>query len=105
MLLDIYGTNHDRRIWQEPQAFQPERFRDWDGSAFTLIPQGGGEDHTTTHRCAGEWLTIALMERSVRLLTTAMCYEVPPQDLHISLSRMPAIPRSQFVIRNVRRAG
>jgi hypothetical protein len=33
-----------------------------------------------------------------------MSYEVPRQDLRFSLSRMPAIPRSRFVIRNVRRA-
>jgi hypothetical protein len=33
-----------------------------------------------------------------------MSYEVPEQDLGISLSRMPAQPRSRFLIRNVRQA-
>ena len=102
VLLDLYGTNHDRRIWEEPQAFRPERFHQWDGSAFSFIPQGGG-DHFAGHRCAGEWITIALMKDAVRLLTEAMQYDVPQQDLRISLSRMPTLPESRFVISNVRR--
>lgn len=102
VLLDLYGTNRDARIWEEPHAFRPERFRDWDGSAFNFIPQGGG-DHNNGHRCPGEWITIKLTERPARLLATAVRYDVPEQDLGIDLSRMPAIPRSRFVISNVRR--
>ena len=103
VLLDLYGTNHDRRIWGDPEAFRPERFREWNGSAFNFIPQGGG-DHHHTHRCAGEWITIELMKEAVRLLTREMRYAVPPQDLRIRLSRMPAIPQSRFVINHVARA-
>ncbi len=83
--------------------FRPERFRRWGGSAFNFIPQGGG-DHYNNHRCAGEWITIELMERAVHLLTESMHYEVPEQDLRIDLSRMPAIPESRFVIGDVRKA-
>jgi fatty-acid peroxygenase len=101
VLLDLYGTNHDARLWEEPSAFRPERFSRWDGSAFNFIPQGGG-DHHTGHRCPGEWITIALVKRAVHLLTTAMRYDVPEQDLRIDLSRMPAIPKSRFVIKHVR---
>ena len=103
VLLDLYGTDHDERRWEEPQAFRPERFETWDESAFSFIPQGGG-DHFAGHRCAGEWITIALMKRAVRLLTKAMQYDVPEQDLHVPLSRMPTIPKSRFVISNVKRA-
>jgi fatty-acid peroxygenase len=103
VLLDLYGTNHDARSWEEPEAFRPERFRHWDGSAFNLIPQGGG-DHHHGHRCPGEWITIELMKTAVRLLTLEMQYDVPKQDLSIDLSRMPALPESRFVISNVRRA-
>ncbi len=102
VLLDLYGTNHDARIWGDPQVFRPDRFRRWDGSAFAFIPQGGG-DYYTDHRCAGEWITIELVKRAVRLLTESMSYEVPEQDLRIELSRMPAIPKSRFVISDVRR--
>lgn len=101
LLLVIYATNHDARIWGDPQVFRPERFRDWDGSPFDFLPQGGG-DHATAHRCAGEWITIRLTERAVRLLTGAMAYEVPPQDLGIDLSTMPATPASGLVLQDVR---
>jgi fatty-acid peroxygenase len=100
-LLDIYATNHDPRIWSEPAAFRPERFATWDGDPYSFVPQGGG-DHGVTHRCAGEWLTISVMERAVRLLTTAMTYDVPLQDLGVDLSRMPAAPRSGLRISQVR---
>ncbi|HET8728274.1 MAG TPA: cytochrome P450, partial [Alphaproteobacteria bacterium] len=101
VLLDLYGTNRDGRVWEVPEEFRPERFRHWTGSAFDFIPQGGG-GHDTGHRCAGEWVTIELMKRAVGLLTTAMRYDVPDQDLQINLTRIPAIPNSRFVIRNVR---
>lgn len=102
VLLDLYGTNHDARIWHDPDVFRPERFRDRDGSAYDFIPQGGG-GYDDGHRCPGEWITIALMNEAARLLTT-MRYHVPAQDLGIDLSRMPAAPQSRFVITNVRRA-
>ncbi len=101
VLLDLYGTNHDPRIWGDPQQFRPERFHDWDGSPFNFIPQGGG-DFDLGHRCAGEWLTIQTVKTATRLLVTAMKYDVPAQSLRINLSRMPAIPESRFVISNVR---
>lgn len=101
VLLDLYGTNHDSRSWDDPHTFRPERFRTWDGNAFRLVPQGGG-DRATGHRCPGEELTIALMQRATLLLTTAMQYDVPAQDLRIDLTRMPAVPKSGFVISNVR---
>jgi fatty-acid peroxygenase len=101
VFLDLYGTNHDARIWGDPEIFRPERFREWDGSAYNFIPQGGG-DFLNTHRCAGEWLTIEIVKGAVRLLTQEMRYEVPAQDLRVPLGRMPAIPKSRFVIRNVR---
>jgi len=101
VLLDMYGTDHDARIWENPETFQPERFHHWNGSAFNFIPQGGG-DYDIGHRCAGEWITIEVMKTAVRLLTREMCYEVPEQDLRIALSKMPAIPKSHFVIQHVR---
>ena len=104
VLLDIYGTNHDVRIWGDPEAFRPERFRSRDRSPYTLIPQGGG-DAGSGHRCAGEPLTIALMKTASRLLATTMDYEVPAQDLRIDLARIPAIPKSRFVIARISRVG
>jgi hypothetical protein len=33
-----------------------------------------------------------------------MRFDVPPQDLDVPLSRMPTLPRSDFVLQRVRRA-
>ena len=102
VLLDLYGTNHDPHIWDNPEAFQPERFRHWNESPFNFIPQGGG-NYDINHRCAGEWLTIQIMEMTLDFLVNAIAYSVPTQNLDISLSRMPAVPKSRFVITNVKR--
>lgn len=104
VLLDVYGTNRDPSLWEDPESFRPERFRFWEGGPFDLIPQGGG-DHYTGHRCAGEWLTIDLMKVSLNFLVNSISYTVPEQDLTIKLSRMPALPESRFVIGDVKLAG
>ncbi|MBP2312613.1 cytochrome P450 [Azospirillum soli] len=101
VILDLHGTDHDPRLWKDPDRFRPDRFRQRDDSPYDLIPQGGG-DHHLNHRCPGEWATIELMTRAVRLLTAAMTYEVPAQDLTIDTGRMPAVPKSRFVIAGVR---
>ncbi|WP_164670779.1 cytochrome P450 [Virgibacillus doumboii] len=102
VFLDVYGTNHDPDLWEEPDKFKPERFTDWEGSPFDFIPQGGG-DYNMGHRCAGEWVTIELMRESLEFLANRIEYDVPNQDLSFSMVRMPSIPKSRFVLRNVRR--
>jgi fatty-acid peroxygenase len=102
MLFDIYGTHHDARTWKDPSTFDPDRFLD-SGLHAALFPQGGG-DSLANHRCPGEPATLGLMKAATTILTSAMRYEVPPQDLSIDLARMPAIPASRFVIANVRPA-
>ncbi len=104
VMLDLYGTNHDPRIWPDPDQFRPERFIGWTGDPFTLIPQGGG-DVATGHRCPGELMTIELMKTAVRLFTRRLRFDVPAQDLTISLARIPALPASRFVIENLRLNG
>lgn len=101
VLMDLYGTNHDGRTWDAPGAFRPERFRQWNGSPFNFIPQGGG-DHYANHRCPGEWTVFELMKVSTEFLTKRIAYNVPDQDLDIDWSRLPALPRSHVVIGNVR---
>ncbi|KAB7709090.1 cytochrome P450 [Bacillus aerolatus] len=101
-LLDLYGTNHDPEIWENPDVFSPERFAKWEGSPFSFIPQGGG-DYFMGHRCAGEWVTIEVMKVSLDYLANRIDYEVPDQDLSFSMVSMPSIPHSKVVIKNVRR--
>ncbi|MFB9865506.1 cytochrome P450 [Rufibacter immobilis] len=102
VFLDMYGALHDPKIWEHPDDFRPERFRTWDESPYNFIPQGGG-DHYTGHRCAGERITIEVMKVAAIFMTHFMDYQVPPQDLSFSLVRMPTLPKSGFVMRNVRR--
>ncbi|MGW3895886.1 cytochrome P450 [Micromonospora profundi] len=102
VLLDLYGTNHHPTLWPEPELFRPERFAGRRVDPFELIPQGGG-DFFTGHRCAGEWITIDLMKRAVTNLTSAMAYDVPPQDLTLDLRQMPCLPPSGMTLTAVRR--
>ena len=104
VMLDLYGTDHDARTWEAPEAFSPNRFRRWDGSPFTFIPQGGG-DHFQNHRCAGEWITIAIMKQAVEVLVRRLRYQVPEQDLQLDFSRLPALPKSRFVVRDLQWVG
>src|SRR5690625_5205304 len=102
MILAMYGTNHDPTLWENPDLFKPGRFKDWRGSPFGFIPQGGG-DYWIGHRCAGEWLTIEVMKVSVDYLVNRIDYEVPDQDLSYSMVNMPSIPHSKVLIKNVKR--
>lgn len=104
VLLDLFGTNHDARVWDAPDIFDPQRFASHAVSPFNLIPQGGG-DHSVNHRCAGEWITLAILERAVKYLSGCIDYEVPMQDLKVTMSRLPAIPKSHFRIKDVRQTG
>lgn len=101
VLLDIYGTNRDPDIWDQPERFMPERFLDRPADAYDFIPQGGGPA-SSGHRCPGEGATVALVKAAVRELLDSISYEVPSQDLTIDLSRIPARPASGFVMAHVR---
>jgi fatty-acid peroxygenase len=103
VILDLYGTNRDPRLWREPDAFLPERFHKRAIGPFDYLPQGGG-DPSVGHRCAGEWITIALLRQAVRMLTQAISFDVPEQDMSFSLARMPTYPRSGVCLANVRQA-
>ncbi|AVT40594.1 cytochrome P450 [Plantactinospora sp. BB1] len=96
VMLDLYGQNHDPQLWPDPYVFDPERFLGREIGAFELVPQGGG-DPRTGHRCPGETTTVALLDVLASRLAE-LDYQVPEQDLRISLSRVPTRPRSGFVL-------
>lgn len=100
VVLDLFGTNHDPAAWPQPNTFDPMRFSA-PASSQAVVAQGAG-DPETSHRCPGEPLTIELMKCAVRLLTAAIDYEVPVQDLSVDLAGIPALPASGFAIREVR---
>lgn len=89
-LLDLYGTNHDPRHWLEPLGFNPVRFLGMEPGTWKFVPQGGAraEDH---HRCPGEELTVALVQRLLGLLAASR-WQPAQQDLGIRMERVPALP-------------
>lgn len=95
MLLDLYGTDHSPHLWRQPDAFDPFRFAD--ASPKAIVAQGAGEG-LGTHRCPGELATSDLIAAALSLLVSGRPYEVPIQDLRISLRRIPAQPESGMAV-------
>ena len=91
VLLDLYGTNHDPRVWKHPLRFDPERFLGPEPSAFAFVPQGGG-DPAVHHRCPGEPISTRLMAVALDQLTRRMTYTPSRPDSPVDFSRLPALP-------------
>lgn len=102
VMLDLYGTNHDPKIWSDPGEFRPGRFKNYKGSMYDLVPQGGGDYHSG-HRCPGEWPTIEVLKASFSYMASHLEYKVPRQDYSYSLKKIPSIPKSGFVMKKIRK--
>ena len=104
VLIDLFASNRHPDLWDAPERFRPERFLDREPTLWDLIPQGAGE-MPVSHRCPGEELTMALLRMAVRWLAAEIRYDLPPQDLRVDLARIPALPASSLVLRNIARVG
>ncbi|GAA0479817.1 fatty-acid peroxygenase [Salinibacillus aidingensis] len=102
VLLDIYGMHHDERFWETPNQFDPNNFKNQDRNDYSFIPQGGS-DPGKGHRCPGEGITVEVMKATVDFLVNKMDYDVPAQDFNYSLDEMPTLPKSGFLMTNVKR--
>jgi fatty-acid peroxygenase len=96
-VLDIYGQHHHPDLWEDPYRFDPSRFAGIAPGPYTFVPQGGGAPDSG-HRCPGEPAVVMMLEVVLPHLAR-LEYDVPAQDDRISLSRMPARPRSGMVLR------
>ena len=99
ILLDIYGINHDPRLWDNPYKFQPERFDNMDISSYNFLQQGGGSVEFG-HRCPGEKVTVELMKVSLDFIVNNIHFTLPEQNFTYSLSRIPSLPKSGMIIKN-----
>jgi len=90
LMLPQYGVHRSDRYWDDPETFDPERWRPErrsDRPRFAYFPFGGGPRH-----CIGKHL--AMLEAQLILATTAseyrLSYEGPtPIDLRPSLTMHP----------------
>ncbi|HYG43224.1 MAG TPA: cytochrome P450 [Bordetella sp.] len=96
-LLDLYGCNHDPRVWNDPDRFDPGRFRARTPTPYEFIPQGGA-DAAHGHRCPGEDTALAIMKISLDFLWAhTRCTPTSP-DLGLDYRRLPALPRCGFMV-------
>lgn len=83
----------------KPEEFMPERFEGWQQTPFNFIPQGGGS-YDFGHRCAGEFITIVMMRKTLDFLVNHLEYDVPEQDF--DFNDIPAVPNDKVKVSNVR---
>lgn len=102
VLLDLYGSNHDKLSWDSPQLFRPQRFNNAQSTdSYRFIPQGGGEADIH-HRCAGEAVTIRLMALAVEILVQQISYRYVGPKLELPRNKMPTEPPGGFPISDIR---
>lgn len=93
--------NHDSRLWENPNEFRPGRFKEWKGSFFDFVPQGGS-DPAKGHHCPGEGITVEIMKASITFLVNEIEFDVPTQGLSYRLDVMSTLPKSGFIMSNIR---
>lgn len=92
-LLEIYGTHHDPRVWEQPEQFSPARFANGSPPTFAFLPQGSG-DVRRHHRCPGEDTVLALASASLGFLLQHTTFQRNGGDARIDFGRLPALPRA-----------
>jgi len=100
-LLDLYGTNRHPDDWVKPEIFMPERFQGWQQTPFNFIPQGGGS-YDFGHRCAGGFITIAMMRQTLDFLVNHLEFDFPEQDFSFEFNDIPAVPNDKVKIKPTR---
>ena len=88
VIFGLHATNHDPKLWDAPEQFFPERFREWQFDPFTFVPQGGG-DRDKGHRCPGDSFSAEITKAAVRFLTEDITFDVPSQDLSLEMTICP----------------
>jgi fatty-acid peroxygenase len=102
LVLDVFGTNRDPRSWQDADTFDPSRFREpGQRGRPDFVPQGGGPVESG-HRCPGEGIALAVLDRLVPRLAR-LDWQIHPDDRDLALTRMPARPDGGLRLLDVRR--
>jgi len=101
VLLSLWGTSNDPYAVPSPKRIDPDRASSWREQGHQIIPQGAGKA-AQTHRCPGEWITVALMAEATRRLLR-LRYRVRPSSLRSPPFRYPPMPRDGFLMRDLAR--
>lgn len=98
VVLDVWGTDHDPRIWSDPDDFDPSRFQRVPVTPYNLVPQGGGSrEHG--HRCPGEDTVLMILATLVPRIAGLSATLAGPAT---RLRRMPPKPRRHVRIATAR---
>ncbi|MGA8364345.1 MAG: cytochrome P450 [Solirubrobacteraceae bacterium] len=76
VVASIYLTNHNPRVYQEPDEFRPERFMGAQPDTFAWIPFGGG-----IRRCIGASFAMLEMKTMLRTMLAELHPSVPPRSV------------------------
>lgn len=102
VVLDLYGTNHDKRAIETPEVFRISRYLGKEkhisyDEEYEMIAQGGGK-FEAMHRCAGEWITLHTLRVFSDQLVNKYQFSVPEQDWEIPMNQFPTFPKSKAVL-------
>jgi cytochrome P450 len=76
VVASIYLTNHNPRVYEEPNEFRPERFVGAQPDTFAWIPFGGG-----IRRCIGASFAMLEMKTMLRTMLAELHPSVPPRSV------------------------
>lgn len=99
VILALWGTSNDPRAVPEPSRIEPARATSWREQGHQIIPQGAGQA-SDTHRCPGEWITVALMAEATRRLLR-LRWRVDPAAMTSPPFRYPPSPRDGFLMQDL----
>ena len=102
VVLDLYGTNHDKRTIETPEVFRISRYLGKEkhisyNEEYEMIAQGGGK-FEAMHRCAGEWITLHTLRVLSDQLVNKYQFSVPKQDWEIPMNQFPTYPKSKALL-------
>ena len=102
VVLDLYGTNHDKRTIETPEVFRISRYLGKEkhisyDEEYEMIAQGGGK-FEAMHRCAGEWITLHTLRVFSDQLVNKYQFSVPKQDWEIPMNQFPTYPKSKALL-------
>lgn len=99
VVLDISGTNTDRKSWGHAEVFDPQRFLGVDDyEAIDVFIPHGGAGVASGHRCPGEKLAIAGLACAIAVLSDPRV-TILDQGLNVNRRRLPTKPSSGGTIR------